>query len=180
MARRPGTRYLKILRGSDEVARNRLIQYFKGEIKPTYPERQGNRPSQVDLWVIPFGLQFAAGARLLQFMSTTATDEQNTFANGFGSTTPPAANLRVSAPGLLVPRAAITTGRSDIGSSRTSRITNRQYKSYAGATVSVPFGEGSAADEKSEDQVFRKIFTAVKNANTRNTCSFVPGSYSQT
>jgi hypothetical protein len=180
MARRKGTRYLKILRGSDEVARNRLIQYFKGEIKPTYPERAGDRPPTVDIWVIPFGLSFTSAARLLQEMSSTGTNEQAQFAGGFGSTTPPAAASRVVAPGLLVPRASITTGRTTTGTTKTSKISGRAYKSYGGASVSVPFGEGSGTDEKSEDAVFQKIFAAVKAANTRNMCSFVPGSYSLT
>jgi hypothetical protein len=180
MARRGGTRYLKILRGSDQVARDRLIQYFKGEIKPTYPERQGDRPATVDLWVIPFGLAFTSAARLLQEMSSTGSNEQAQYAAAFGSTTAPAAASRVVAPGLLVPRAAITTGRTTTGTQKTSKITGRSYKSYGGAGVSVPFGEGAGADEKSEDAVFQKIFAAVKANNTRNMCSFVPGSYSLT
>lgn len=180
MARRRGTRYLNILRGSDQVARDRLIQYFKGEIKPTYPERAGDRPPTVDLWVIPFGLAFTSAARLLQEMSSTGSQEQASYAASFGSTTPPAAASRVVAPGLLVPRAAITTNRTTTGTAKISKITGRPYKDYGGTTVSVPFGEGGGTDEKNEDAVFQKIFAAVKAANTRNMCSFVPGSYSLT
>jgi hypothetical protein len=180
MARKKGTRYLKILRGSDQVARDRLIQYFKGEIRPTYPERGGDRPSTVDVWVMPFGLPFTAAARLLQTMSSTGTNELSSYASSFASTTPPAAASRVVRPGLLVPRAAITTGRTQTGTSKSSKITGRPYKTYGGSSVSVPFGEGSGTDEKSENEVFQKIFAAVKTANTKNLCSFVPGSYSLT
>jgi hypothetical protein len=180
MARRQGTRYLKILRGSDEVARNRLIQYFKGEIKPTYPERQGNRPVKEEVWVDPFGLSLSDGSKLLQFMSITGEEERAAYVNSYCSKTTPAPAARVVAPGLLAPRAAIHTGRADTGTRETSKITGRGYKSYGGKTVSVPFGEGATAAEKSEDAVFKIIFSAVKANNAKNGCSFVPGSYSQT
>lgn len=179
MARRSGTRYLGILRGSDEVARNRLIQYFKGEIKPTYPARSKARPDQQQVFVKPFGIPLTASKVLVQEVNSARFAGVKAFVAGFTDDTATAAN-QVKLPGLRSPRAVIVTERSATGTSQTSKISGRAYKSAGGKGISVPFGEGETADQKSEEQVFQIILARVKAAQERNTCSFVPGSYSLT
>lgn len=183
MARRKGTRYLKILRGSDQAAKTRLLQYFNGEIKPTYPERRGNRPPNTSLFVEPFGLPFGDGIKLEQYVNSQRfVAPIPGFVTGFATTVAPAtADDRVFIPGLLTCRAAITTGRANTaGTTETSKVTGRQYKSYGGTTVTVPFGEGNTVAEQNEETVFRIIRGRVKAENANNQCSFVPGSYSPT
>jgi hypothetical protein len=183
MARRKGTRYLGILRGNDAPAKARLLQYFNGDIKPTYPDRQGNRPTQIPVYLDPFGIPLTAPGKLVQNVTdSTFTDVIKGFVTGFVSAAGPATVTdRITLPGLLTCRAAITTGRSTgEGTTETSKITGNRYKKYGGKTVSVPFGEGASAELKNEDAVFRAIRTKVKEAAAANQCSFVPGSYSQT
>jgi hypothetical protein len=179
MGRRKGTRYLKILRGNDQPAKTRLMQYFNGEIKPTYPERQGNRPASQLLWLDPIGLPLGDGAKLAQEVNSQTYPNVATYVDGFVATAAPAVDDRIIVPGLLTARAAITTGRSAAaGTNETSKITGRQYRKYGGTTVSVPFGAGATTALQSEDAVFRVILGRVKAASAANLCSFVPGSYS--
>jgi hypothetical protein len=179
MGRRKGTRYLRILRGSDDVVRDRLIRYFKGEIKPTYPERRGNRPAPLLLWLDPLGLPLGDGYKLAQDVNSQQFPNISTFVQGFVDTAAPTAENRVIVPGLLTARAAITTGRTvAAGVDETSKITGRTYKKYGGTSVSVPFGEGATAALQNEDAVFKVILGRVKAASAANICSFVPGSYS--
>jgi NAD(P)-dependent dehydrogenase (short-subunit alcohol dehydrogenase family) len=182
MGRRKGTRYLSLLRGNDAPAKARLLQYFNGEIKPKYPDRAGNRPPQELVFLDPFGIPLGAGAKLGQKVTSGAAyNAAKAWVQGFIEAAAPAsAEDKITLPGLLTCRAAITTGRNDIGTDTVSKITGNTYKKYGGDTVSVPFGEGATADLQNEDVVFRVILSRVKAANAKNQCSFVPGSYSQT
>lgn len=178
MARRGGTRYLRVLRESDEPARNRLIQYFKGEVTPTYPERRKARPDQVAVWVTPFGIPFPTGYGLRQTVAEVRFDEVAPFFSGFTFIQAPVISRRVVLPGLLTCRAAVTTDRRASGIAKNSQLTGRKYKDYGGNGVVVPFGAATDPDFQTEEAVFRRIFERVKEANERNQCSFIPGSYS--
>lgn len=178
MARRR-SRYLGVLRGNNEAARNKLISYFRGDIQVEYPSRQGNRPATREVYVTPFGIPLETGKKLVQDVNNDRWAGVAAFVSGFTAATHTEADQLV-VPQLLVPRASITTGRSGTGTAETSKLTGLRYKSYGGQSVSVPFGEGAATDEKSPEAVFTKIFDAVKASNTANLCSFVPASYGLT
>ncbi len=181
MARRSGTRYLNILRGKrGPSAKTKLLAYLNGDVDLEYPERAGNRPARASVWVRPFVLPLGAGVKLLQFVQS-GNDTIVALAAPYVSETAPAEDSKLVLSGVLSPRAAITTGRTaGAGTSETSKISGLKYRKYGGKTISVPFGEGTAADEKSEDAVFLKIRANVKSGTTGalNQCSFVPGSYS--
>jgi hypothetical protein len=179
MARRSGSRYLSILRGKrGAAAKTQLLTYLDGSRQVSYSSRSGNRPVKETVWVVPFGIPVAAGVKLAQYVNSIRFPGAAAFVAGFVDNAAPAAASQIVLPGILAPRAAITTGRSQTGTSDTSKLSGLAYKKYGGETVSVPFGEGSAATQKDEDSVFRIILGRVKEANAGNSCSFVPGSYS--
>jgi hypothetical protein len=179
MARRSGSRYLSILRGKKgQAAKTQLLGYLDGTRQVSYPSRTGNRPTKEVIWVVPFAIPVAAGVKLAQDVNSARLASVNPFVLGFIDNAEPATGSRLILKGVLAPRAAITTGRSQTGTSDVSKLSGLTYKKYGGDTVSVPFGEGSTAAEKSEDAVFRIIKGRVKEANGSNICSFVPGSYS--
>jgi hypothetical protein len=179
MANRSGSRYLSILRGKrGQAAKTQLLGYLDGTRQVTYPSRAGNRPVKEEVWVVPFGIPVTAGVKLAQYVNSVRFGAVTTYVTGFVDNAAPAAASQLVLPGILSPRAAITTGRSQTGTSDVSKLSGLAYKKYGGETVSVPFGEGSTASQKDETSVFRIILGRVKEANAGNTCSFVPGSYS--
>jgi hypothetical protein len=179
MARRSGTRYLNILRGKKgPSAKTKLLAYLNGDVDLEYPSRRGNRPVPVAVWVRPFVLPLAADVRLRQ-AATTGSDIAIGYVGAYVSKTNPGAENEIILARVLSPRAAITTGRdTSAGTPETSKISGLSYRKYGGKTYSIPFGEGTAAEDKNEDSVFLKIRSAVKAASASNLCSFVPGSYS--
>jgi hypothetical protein len=179
MARRSGSRYLSILRGKKgQAAKTQLLGYLDGTRQVTYPGRAGNRPVKETVWVVPFGIPVSAGTKLAQYVNSVRYPGAAAFVAGFVDNAAPAAGSQIVLPGILAPRAAITTGRSQTGTTDTSKLSGLTYKKYGGETVSVPFGEGAGATQKDEDSVFRVILGRVKEADGGNSCSFVPGSYS--
>jgi hypothetical protein len=179
MARRSGSRYLSVLRGKrGAAAKTQLLSYLDGSRQVTYPARSGNRPAKEVVWVVPFGIPVTAGVKLAQYVNGSRFNTVAAYVAGFIDNAAPAVASQLVLPGIRSPRAAITTGRSQAGTSDTSKLTGLQYKKYGGDSVSVPFGEGATATQKDEDSVFRVILGRVKEANAANTCSFVPGSYS--
>lgn len=177
---RHGTRYLKILRGNDRTAKDRLLQYLNGDVEATYPRIPRTPYSQV-LWVRPFGFDFPAATKIRQLIKRQASN--NVIALGrdivsgyaFGA---PAAADQIILKGMLAPRVAITFNRTATGTSKTSQITGRSYKSYSGNAAVFPFGAGTAASQKTEDAVFKILFARAKEQDPSNVCSFVPGSWS--
>jgi hypothetical protein len=179
MANRSGSRYLSILRGKrGQAAKTQLLSYLDGSRQVSYPARAGDRPQPKILWVIPFGIPVSAGAKLAQKVNSIGYTSIDKFITPYTDTTAPTADKQLILRGILAPRAAITTGRLATGTTDTSKLSGLQYKKYGGKTVSAPFGEGATAGEKEEGAVFRLILAEVKKADTNNTCSFVPGSYS--
>jgi hypothetical protein len=177
---RHGTRYLKILRGNDRAAKDRLLQYLDGTIEATYPRTARTPFSQV-LWVRPFGFNFPAATKIMQPIKRKASDSvillgRNIVAGyAFG---PPAAADQIILKGVLAPRVAITFNRSTTGTRKTSQITGRLYKSYSGNAAIFPFGAGTSAAQKTEEAVFRILLARAKEQDPSNVCSFVPGSWS--
>lgn len=179
MARRSGSRYLSILRGKKgQAAKTQLLSYLDGTRQVSYPSRNGDRPAKTIVWVVPFGIPLSAGVKLAQTVNSAEFPTVEPWVSDFTDKTAPADPSKLQLPGIVSPRAAITTGRSSAGTTDTSKLSGLQYKKYGGKTVSVPFGEGAAATEKNEDSVFRLIRIKVIAANSKNACSFVPGSYS--
>lgn len=179
MARRTGARYLSVLRGKrGAAAKTQLLGYLDGTRQVSYPARAGNRPVREEVWVVPFGIPVTAGVKLAQYVNSVRFGAVTAFVTGFVDNAAPAAASQLVLPGINSPRAAITTGRSQTGTSDISKLTGLAYKKYGGDSVSVPFGEGSTAAQKDESSVFRIILGRVKEANAGNSCSFVPGSYS--
>jgi hypothetical protein len=154
---RHGTRYLKLLRGNDRAAKDRLLQYLNGDIEANYPRTARTPYSQV-LWVRPFGF----GRNIITGYA-------------FG---PPSAADQLILKGVLAPRVAITFNRTATGTRKTSQLTGILYKSYSGNTVIFPFGAGTSAAQKTEDAVFRILLARAKKQDPSNVCSFVPGSWS--
>jgi hypothetical protein len=177
---RHGTRYLRILRGNDRAAKDRLLQYLNGDIDATYPRTPNPKRTAV-YWVRPFGFDFPAAKKIMQSLSrrssaTTANLGQSLLQGfAFG---PPAAADQIILKGVLAPRVAITFNRTATGTRRTSQITGRSYKSYSGDTAVFPFGAGTTASQKTEDAVFKILFARAKEQDSSNVCSFVPGSWS--
>lgn len=178
MARRR-SRYIGILRGSNETARNKLISYFKGEIQVEYTSRQGNRPATLEVYVTPFGIPLETGKKLVQDVNSARWAGVSGFVAGFTDETHAVAD-QINVPQLLVPRASITTQRTATGTNETSKLTGLRYKSYGGQSVSVPFGAGATAALSTPEAAFTVIFDRVKAASTANLCSFVPASYGLT
>lgn len=175
MGRRRGSRYLNILRGSDQEARTRLLGYLQGTNRATYPERQVARPAPVRVFLDPFGLPLAADVKLEDTMYGNFA-AVGSFVTGFTSNTPPAqAANAVKLDRAIAPRVSITTGRTAAGTSRVSQITGRSYKDYGGDTIVVPFGKGSGTDQDTPGEVFRIIRGRVKAASAANLCSLIPG-----
>jgi hypothetical protein len=177
---RHGTRYLKILRGNDRAAKDRLLQYLNGDIEATYP-RTGRTPYSQVLWVRPFGFDFPAATKIMQLVKRKASDSVillgRDIVSGFAFG-PPAAADQIILKGVLAPRVAITFNRTATGTRKTSQITGRSYKSYSGDTAVFPFGAGTTAAQKTEDAVFKILFARAKEQDSSNVCSFVPGSWS--
>jgi hypothetical protein len=177
---RHGTRYLKILRGNDQAAKNRLLQYLDGTIEATYPRTVRTPYSQV-LWVRPFGFDFPAQTKLRQAIKRQASDSVINLGRNivqgyvFG---PPSAADQLILKGVLAPRVAITFNRTATGTRRTSQLTGKLYKSYSGNTAIFPFGAGTSAAQKDEASVFRILLARAKEQDPSNVCSFVPGSWS--
>jgi hypothetical protein len=179
MARRSGTRYLSILRGKKgQAAKTQLLGYLEGTRQVSYPSRTGDRPTKEVLWLVPFGIPVTTGVKLAQYVNSGRYATDAAYVAGFVDNAVPAVGSRLILPGIRSPRAAITTGRSGTGTSDISKLSGLAYKKYGGATVSIPFGEGDVATQKDETSVFRIIQGRVKEANGKNSCSFVPGSYS--
>jgi hypothetical protein len=177
---RHGTRYLKILRGNDRAAKDRLLQYLNGDIEVTYPRTSRTPYSQV-LWVRPFGFDFPAATKIMQPIKRQASDSvillgRNIITGyAFG---PPSAADQIILKGVLAPRVAITFNRTATGTRKTSQLTGRLYKSYSGNTAIFPFGAGTSAAQKTEEAVFRILLARAKEQDPSNVCSFVPGSWS--
>ena len=174
MARRTGSRYLKVLRGGNETARNQLISYLKGERQVTYPARQVNRPPSNLVYVEPFSLPLTAGKKLEEKVNSTRYASITSFVAGFLADTHAAADV-VILDRSISPRAVITLGRSAEGTSEISKLTGQRYKKYGGNAVSVPFGKGTGTGEDTVAEVFRIIRTRVKTSAVSNQCSLVPG-----
>jgi hypothetical protein len=175
-----GTRYLGILRGKNQAAKTRLLQYLKGDVELTYVRAKNPKRTTV-YWVRPFGLGLPAAMKVMQAVKRFSRAETANLATplivgyAFG---PPTADNQLILKRWLAPRVAITFNRAPTGTQKTSQITGRSYKSYSGETVIYPFGAGTAAADKTEDAVFRVIFQRTKAQDSKNTCSFVPGTYS--
>lgn len=177
---RHGTRYLKILRGNDRAAKDRLLQYLNGDIDVTYPRPQRTPYTQV-LWVRPFGFNFPAAKKIMQSIkrrsSATVINLGRNIVQGYAFG-PPAAADQIILNGVLAPRVAITFNRTATGTSKTSQLTGKRYKSYSGDTAIYPFGTGTSASQQTEDAVFRILLARAKEQDPSNICSFVPGSWS--
>jgi hypothetical protein len=177
---RHGARYLKLLRGNDLAAKARLLQYLDGQIDVTYPRAQ-NPPRTIVYWVRPFGFELPSPKKVMQSVRRTgvvgASNVGSSIIAGFSFSTPAVSN-QIILKRFRAPRAAITFNRTATGTRKTSKITGRSYKSYAGNTVVYPFGAGTKPEEMTEDAVFRIIFQRAKKQDTANVCSFVPGSWS--
>jgi hypothetical protein len=175
-----GTRYLGILRGSNQAAKARLLQYLAGDIEPTYVRAKTPKRTIV-YWVRPFGFDLPAANKVRQpvkrFSSPEAANLGNPIILGYAFG-PPAASDQLILKGFLAPRVAITFNRVPSGTRKTSQLTGQSYKAYSGDTVIYPFGAGTSAKDKDESAVFRVIFGRAKAANVKNTCSFVPGTCS--
>ncbi|MBW4551052.1 MAG: hypothetical protein KME35_08075 [Aphanocapsa sp. GSE-SYN-MK-11-07L] len=177
MARR-GSRYLGILRGTDNEAATKTIAYLRGTRKVTYEGRRGNRPALRRVKVRLFDMPIADTKFLLENVNqsrwATVKPFVNTFTFEVESGDSPDDLLDI--PLLNAPRALIVLDRSDIGTRKVSEISGLEYKSYGGTSVSVPFGK-STASGSNVNTAFSAIRTAVKNADVRNMCSLVPGTY---
>jgi hypothetical protein len=177
---RHGTRYLKVLRGNDRAAKDRLLQYLNGDIEATYP-RTPHAPVTEVLWVRPFSFDFPSQKKIMQTInrrsSPAAIPLGRPILNGFVFAAPAAAD-QIILKGVLAPRVAITFNRTATGTRKTSQLTGRSYKSYSGNTVIYPFGAGTAASQKTEDAVFKILLARAKDQDPSNVCSFVPGSWS--
>jgi hypothetical protein len=174
MGRRTGSRYLRILRGGNNTARDQLISYLKGERQVTYAGRQGSRPAPNFVYVDPFALPLQTGKKLEEKVTSTTFATVSSYFSGFVSDTHTAADI-VVLDRSISPRAVVTIGRSAAGTSQTSKLTGLRYTSYGGNGVSVPFGKGTGTNEDTVAEVFKIIRTRVKTANAGNMVSLVPG-----
>jgi hypothetical protein len=175
-----GTRYLKILRGNDRAAKARLLQYLNGDTEVTYPRTQHTSVSEV-LWVRPFGFDFPPQKKIMQSISRRSSPSViplgRSILQGYVFAAPAAADQMIL-KGVLAPRVAITFNRTATGTSKTSQLTGRSYKSYSGNTLVYPFGAGTAAAQLTEEAVFRILLGRAKEQDPKNVCSFIPGSWS--
>jgi hypothetical protein len=177
---RHGTRYLGVLRGNNQTAKARLLQYLAGDIEPTYARPKNPKRTTV-YWVRPFGFDLPAANKVRQpvrrFSTPDAANLGNALIQGYAFG-PPSASDQLILKGFLAPRVAITFNRASSGTRKTSQLTGQSYKAYSGDTVIYPFGAGTSAKDKDESAVFKVIFQRAKAANVKNTCSFVPGTCS--
>jgi hypothetical protein len=177
---RHGTRYLKVLRGNDQAAKRRLLQYLDGQIDVSYTRTQQPKRTAI-YWVRPFGVDFPAAVKIMQSVKRFSDYQTVNFARAFVLNYvfgPPTVVNQLVLKGVLAPRVAITLNRNTTGTTKTSQLTGKTYKSYSGETVIYPYGAGTSASDKSEETVFKVIFQRTKADNSRNGCSYSPGSWS--
>lgn len=175
--RRKRGRYLAVLRGSDEIARNKLIEYLKGDRDVSYPGKSGNRDPVRDIWVLPWYLGTPATTALRQEINSSQYSSISGFINNFAFVTAPPVSERLTVPGLLSSRVAITLQRQGSGTRKTSQLTGKTYLSYGGQTVTAPFGRSTVVAQGGPQDGFAIIFGRVKAANPENLCTFIPANF---
>lgn len=168
---------MAVLRGSDEVARNKLLGYFKGDREVEYTSRQGNRASTRDIWVLPWYLGTPADNALRQQVNADLYPSVSGFITNFGFVSAPPVAQQMTIPGLLSDRAAITIQRNQSGVRKTSELTGRKYLDYDGQSVVVPFGRSTSIATGGPQDAFQVIFGRVKAASASNLCTFIPANY---
>lgn len=168
---------MAVLRGSDEVARNKLLGYFKGDREVEYVSRQGNRAASRDIWVLPWSLGTPADNALRQQVNADLYPSIAGFIINSAFVTLPPVAQRMVIPGLLSDRAVITLQRNQTGVRKTSELTGRKYLDYDGQSAVVPFGRSTAIPTGGPEDVFRVIFGRVKAASASNLCTFIPANY---
>lgn len=172
------SRYTGVLRSGNNQARGLLLSYFDGDRQVEYVNRQGNRAPTRDIWVRPFNLGIDPNMGLRQSVNAERFPLVQSFFLNFSFLTPPPVSFQLIAPRLLADRVVITVNRSNSGGRRTSQLTGKNYLSYGGDGLVVPFGRASIAMLEGPAQAFESITGRAVNANPLNQTTFIPSNWS--
>jgi hypothetical protein len=173
------SRYLQIVRGlRGAAAKAQTLSWMEGTRDVNYPERAGNRPPSLLVYVNPFRLPTKATARLEETVNSLRFAGVKAFMGDLVSEAAPADPEDIMIrEGLLSPRVLIKTGVDAVGTQKISQITGLPYKDYGGEAVSVPFGMGATVDTPAAG--YAAIRKRAKDASRRNQVTYVPGNYAR-
>ena len=150
-----GDRYSRILESSRYYAAlTNYLQYIQNQDRRHTGVGEGNpRPPSVTLFIEPFDYNLPAGQKHRTSASQIAWNRYkgNSYLAARTTDVTPTGDGEVIKLAKFRPaRVIVTTGRSQTGVVKTSRVTKMKYLSYGGDSTSIPFGRANATDTFAE------------------------------
>lgn len=167
-------RFSAVLRGyRGQAARDKFIQHLQG--LGTQGDRigtKGNRPPQIKLYVLPFGLPL--GTTLL-VQASALVPSWDLFKGGSEVSsrvkTTPGTDTSIKLNRYYPPRVIRRQQSSATGTAATSKLTGLKYLKYNTETASIPFGKKTG--DTSVVEVFQEIVNQNKGSSTNLTYSLL-------